>query len=204
VRCSRPEPWAAQPIFGSKKQKYRARPAVPNWASPCASKFSYLDKATATPHACATLLTSVGPGIPRRQAVRAMETLPGPGCPLPTIWACPKLLGGRVALSCRMRHLLPALLASLGLAAFVFSAISPGDDDIQQEFLHQRPGFSRTIGARAARAAQPGSSRVLFGRLPPAPLPPGLQSDISRWADETGTSVISRVRPSGDRSPPAC
>jgi hypothetical protein len=37
------------------------------------------------------------------------------------------------------------LLFTLGVAAFVFSAISPDDDDVQQEFVQQKSSHSARI-----------------------------------------------------------
>jgi hypothetical protein len=113
-------------------------------------------------------------------------------CPQRAIRAVP-LLPGRVLLR---------LLAALGVLAFIFSATSPGDDDIQQEFYktskskqcafanHKTASILRTFRIRA----------VCSALAPPTPeFPRHFATARVSVPRDAGKVCSSRT---GDRSPP--
>ena len=103
----------------------------------------------------------------------------------------------------RRRHLPVELVFVIGLCAFLFSAISPLDDDIQQEaFGSHRSSFSLHISKNTARSPIPGARQIALACA-------FLVAAASRLRDledllEITPSVApqSLVHPHADRSPP--
>ena len=107
--------------------------------------------------------------------------------------------------SSRRRVGLFGLLAAIGFLAFMFSAVSPYDDDVQQEFVQSnKPKQLLVANHKASRDAR------TFGvhRVPPAILQQmvldidfaAIQHDASAHAAILRTSASNASR---DRSPPA-
>jgi hypothetical protein len=103
------------------------------------------------------------------------------------------------------RYALLSWLAAFGILAFIFSATSPGDDDIQQEF------FKTSRSRHCAFATYNAVSSLPTFRIPTvcsalAPPTPQFPSHFAMArVSITGDAILARVRTSktGDRSPPA-
>jgi len=94
------------------------------------------------------------------------------------------------------------LLFTLGLAAFVFSVVSPDDDDIQQEFAQQRSSHcSRIARIGNAPITQPGNRKIASTVLLISSVSLHSEWRASVVADE-GSSVAIFAAASGERSPP--
>ena len=97
------------------------------------------------------------------------------------------------------------LIGVLGVLAFLFSAVSPGDDDIQQEFFQGNKAKQFVL---ATYRSAPNVRGFRINRVPSALLPPrplSTRCNVIRRVlsvDEKilGTIVSSRT---GDRSPPS-
>ncbi len=114
-----------------------------------------------------------------------------------------------LVLSCRRRRRYccarRGLIGAIGVLAFLFSAVSPGDDDIQQEFVQGNKPKQRVLANYKATC-----ELRTFGTstVPPAlvtlPRPTIQRAVVGRVlsVDEKilGTIVSSRT---GDRSPPS-
>jgi hypothetical protein len=97
------------------------------------------------------------------------------------------------------------LLAALGVLAFIFSAISPADDDIQQEFL-PRSKSKQCVLANYNAVSNLRTSRVRTVHSALAPPTPQFASyDVTARVSVPGDEIKGRVCSSrtGDRSPPA-
>jgi hypothetical protein len=110
-------------------------------------------------------------------------------------------LGSR---SSRRRVGLFGLLAAIGFLAFMFSAVSPYDDDVQQEFVQSnKPQQLLVANHKASRDAQ----TLGVHRVPPAILQQ-LASDIDfaviqhQASDHAAILKTSASNTSRDRSPP--
>ncbi len=108
----------------------------------------------------------------------------------------PRRLGCRYPLLCA--------LAAFGFLAFIFSAISPDDDDIQQESL-QSSRSKRYVLANYKGLSNLGSFRICTVRSALAPATPQFASyyvtaRVSVPCDEIKGRVCSSR--TGDRSPP--
>ena len=111
-------------------------------------------------------------------------------------------LGSR---SSRRRIGLFGLLAAIGFLAFMFSAVSPYDDDVQQEFVQSnKPKQLLVANHRASRDTRTFSVH----RVPPA-IFEQLSFDIDFAATQHHASARAAILPASasnrfrDRSPPA-
>ena len=109
----------------------------------------------------------------------------------------PLFAPARVALLC--------LLAALGVVAFIFSAISPLDDDSQQEFLHgSKPKLS--VPAHYQALSNLRTFRIRSSPSALTPLTPQFASyDVTAGFFVRGHEIKGGVCSSrtGDRSPPS-
>jgi hypothetical protein len=121
-----------------------------------------------------------------------------------------RLINDRAACSLRcgsIRRLLDVLcvlLFTAGIAAFVSSAVSPDDDDIQQEFTHRKSSnYQRIKQSGKARVAHlSGNRKIASAFLLIAS--PSIDKQREFWiAPEASTCVAILPDTSGQRSPPA-
>lgn len=102
------------------------------------------------------------------------------------------------------QYALLRLLAALGVLAFIFSAISPVDDDIQQEFF-QRSKSKQCVLANynAVSNLRTFRVRIVHSALAP-PTPQFASYDVTARVSVPGDEIKGRVCSSGtsDRSPP--
>jgi len=129
-----------------------------------------------------------------------------PGADLHTRSAARSLSGPQLRHPVILSHgVLLGLLSVLGILAFLFSAASPDDDDIQQEFVQ---GSKTKQFAVANRKIASGVHTFRSSTVQAAPLPPVRTSTrytiVERISIRGGTidEPIFGSR-TGDRSPPA-
>ena len=96
------------------------------------------------------------------------------------------------------------LLAVFGILAFIFSATSPYDDDIQQEFC-QTSHSKHCVLANYKTLLKRGTSRTYTARYALSSTTPQVASyELTAAASVTDDEIKDRVcsRATGDRSPP--
>jgi hypothetical protein len=130
-----------------------------------------------------------------------------PGVDLHTRSAAYSLSGPQLRHPVSLNHdVLLGLLSVLGILAFLFSAASPDDDDIQQEFVQ---GSKTKQFAVANRKIASGVRTFHSSTVQAAPLPPVRTSTrytiIERISIRGGGTIDEPIFGSrtGDRSPPA-
>jgi hypothetical protein len=97
------------------------------------------------------------------------------------------------------------LIGAIGILAFLFSAVSPDDDDIQQESVQgNKPKQLVLANYKATRAVDTFGTSTVRSALVTQPRPTIRRAVVGRVlsVDESilGTIVSSRI---GDRSPPS-
>jgi hypothetical protein len=105
---------------------------------------------------------------------------------------------------CGHRFPLLSLLAAFGFLAFIFSAISPVDDDIQQEcFQHSKSKQCVLANYKAASNLRTFRIYTVHSAVAP-PTPQFASYDVTARASVPGDEIKGRVCSSrtGDRSPP--
>jgi hypothetical protein len=109
---------------------------------------------------------------------------------------------GRRRLICQYEPL--RLLAALGVLAFIFSAISPVDDDVQQEFFqNSKPKQCFLANCKAVSSLRTFQVRLVHCALAP-PTPQFASYNVTARVSVPGDEIKGRVCSSrtGDRSPP--
>jgi hypothetical protein len=96
-------------------------------------------------------------------------------------------------------------LIALGLLAFVFSVVSPYDDDVQQEFVQgKKPKQCVVLNCKATFAVHTsGTNKVRSALLPQRPLI--ISCGVVRHALVPDEEILRTISSSGigDRSPPS-
>jgi hypothetical protein len=103
------------------------------------------------------------------------------------------------------QYALLSLLAAVGVLAFIFSAISTVDDDIQQEFFFQRSKSEQCVLANYNAVSNLRTFRVRTVHSALAPPTPQFASyDVTARVSVPGDEIKGRVCSgrTGDRSPP--
>jgi hypothetical protein len=90
----------------------------------------------------------------------------------------------------------------VGVAAFVFSAVSPGDDDIQQKFGQQRFRYSRITRIGKARPTHVASNSKIACAVLLVPSVSLHQEWKTSVVVDLSASVPILATASGERSPP--
>jgi hypothetical protein len=110
----------------------------------------------------------------------------------------PTPVGGRCLDALRL------LLFTAGVASFIFSAVSPYDDDIQQEFAQRRFHYSDIIRIAKARPSHlAGNRKIASAVLLASHVSLHQEWELQVMVELNGTGAIS-VRALGQRSPPRC
>jgi hypothetical protein len=122
----------------------------------------------------------------------------------PSYWQCAVTT---VVLSCRRRrrhcYTRLVLIGAFGVLAFIFSAISPEDDDIQQEFIQgNEQKYSAVADYKAGHPIRIFGRHIMRPLLLLRSLPKCARADILSLQHDNieATTFSSRT---GDRSPPS-
>jgi hypothetical protein len=105
--------------------------------------------------------------------------------------------------ACRANSLLPALVF-LGVLAFVFSAVSPADDDIQQALFHKKPHCSRLAPGSSCVTRLPRNHGMQPAVLLASHSVPNRDLASTIWVGELHAHVELIASTNGERSPPIC
>ena len=124
-------------------------------------------------------------------------TYPSARIPRGTRWLSRRIWCGR-----RYLGAVSVLLFMLGAAAFVFSAVSPDDDDIQQEFAQQRFHYSLITRIAKTRPSHLPCNRKIASAALLAPSVSLHQEWEELVVVELSTSAVALAPIRGQRSPP--
>src|SRR5215470_12532724 len=102
------------------------------------------------------------------------------------------------------RQALVSILAAFGILAFIFSAISPVDDDVQPDFFQRSKSKQIIFVYRAASTLQTFRIRTVHSALA-TPTPQFASYDVTARLAVCGDQTKNRVciNTAGDRSPPS-
>lgn len=116
--------------------------------------------------------------------------------------ACTRWLPRHVGTRRRCLRAVSILLFAFGVAAFLLSAVSPEDDDVQQEFVQPKsPHYQRIKQSGKTHVTQVRGKRTLASACLLLPSV-SLDRESQAYAGTAPASVAIFVSASGERSPP--